>query len=290
MAAGPLAGVRRILETPILDEHKWAKVPTLPTDAVLLDLEDSVPPARKAEARAAVVSYLARPGFFAGRLALPRPNPLGSPEGPGDLAALAGAGVSVLAYPKARSAEEVAEVGRVLRAHGAAPGLVVIVETAPAVLDLERIARVPGVAGLILGPADLADDVGWSLLDGEGVFADAYHYPKSKLVLTGAAYGVPVYDTVFVADLRDQAQVRRAVHHARRLGFTGMTTFYPPHLEVITEVFTPSAAEEAAAREVVAAYEAALARGEAAVEVGGRAVIVQDYKAALRTLGRAGPA
>lgn len=280
---GALAGVRTILETPILDEHKWAKVPQLPTDAVLLDLEDSVPPDRKTEARAKVLDYLDRPGFFGGRVPIPRVNALDTPWGRDDLAALAGRGVRLLAYPKLRSAGELTEVRSLL---GPDTGIVVIVETARAVLELAEIARVPGVAGFILGPSDLAVDAGWSLFADGALFADAYHYPRSKLVLTGAAYDLPVYDMAFVPELRDLDQVRAAARQSRRMGFTGMATFYPPHLPVIAAEFTPSDDERAAASRVVAAYEEALARGAAAVQVDGRALIVQDYKQALRTLGR----
>jgi citrate lyase beta subunit len=282
-----LARVRSILETPILDEHKWGKVPSLPADAVLLDLEDSVPPQRKAEARHKVVEHLGRRELFAGRLPLPRVNALDTPWGADDLRALAEAGVELLAYPKLRRHDELGEVRRRLRSFGADPAVVVVVETALAVLHLEEIAATAKVAGLILGPSDLAAEVGWQLLDDGGVFADAYHYPRAKLALVGAAYGLPVYDTVFVSDLRDTAQVAEAATHARRMGFTGMATFYPPHLPVINDAFTPSEPELARAQAVVDAYERALARGAAAVQVDGQALIVQDYKRALRTLGRA---
>jgi citrate lyase beta subunit len=284
--AAALAGVRSVLETPILDENKWSKVPSLPADAVLLDLEDSVPAARKDEARAKVIRYLANPDYFRGRAAIPRCNPLHTPEGAADIRALGEAGVSLLAYPKAESAEELLRLRESLAAAGAEPTVLVIVETARAVLRLDEIASVPGVGGLILGPHDLAVDAGWDLFaDGE-FFAAAYHYPKSKLTLVGAAHGIPVYDTVFVPRLRDLDAVRRLLVHDRHLGFTGCTTFYTPHLDVINETFTPSAQERAAAQEVVEAYERALGTGAAAVQVGGRALIVQDYKRALRTLGR----
>lgn len=279
--------MRSILETPILDEHKWGKVPSLPADAVLLDLEDSVPPPRKPAARAKVLEFLRRPEFFAGRRPLPRVNALDTPWGVEDLRALAGAGADLIAYPKVRDEDELAEVRRLLHAFGADPALVVIVETARAVLHLEQIAATAGVAGLILGPSDLALDVGWQLLDDDGgVFAPAYHYPKAKLALVGAACSLPVYDTVFVADIRNGAQVSAAAAHARRMGFAGMATFYPPHLPLINYAFTPSVKEREQAQAVVDAYECALARDAAAVQVNGKALIVQDYKLALRTLGR----
>jgi citrate lyase beta subunit len=281
-------GVRSILETPILDEHKWAKVPTLPTDAVLLDLEDSIAPERKSEARTKVVEFLARPDYFGGRLPIPRCNPMDSTEGAADLRALTGVGVRVLAYPKATDAEELHRLREALTGQGAEPDLVVIVETAKAVLELERIAAVPGVAALILGPNDLAIDASWELFAGQTLHAAAYYYPKSKLALAGAAYGIPVYDTAFVPRLADLAAVREAMRADRRLGFAGSATFYPPHLDVINDVFTPSAEERAAAEEIVSAYERALATGSAAVQVDGKALIVQDYKRALRTLGRVG--
>jgi citrate lyase beta subunit len=271
-----LEGVRSILESPILDDRKWAKVPSIPAHAVLLDLEDSVPAARKGEARAKVLEYLGKPNFFAGKLAIPRSNGLDTPWGADDLGALAARDVALIAYPKARTADELMEVRRLI---GPKPGIVVVVETARAILELEAIARVPGVVGLVLGPSDLSVDAGWSLS-----MSDAYHYPRSKLVLVGAAYELPAYDTVFVPDLKDAEQVDEAAQRARRLGFAGMATFYPPHVEAINRAFTPSEAETAQAQAIVAAYEEALAKGAAAVQVSGRAIIVQDYKRALRVL------
>lgn len=256
---------------------------------MLLDLEDSVPAERKDEARAKVLEFLDRPDYFGPRLPIPRSNPLNTPWGETDLRELARAGIPLLAYPKCVSAEELGQVRQILAAEGAEPALVVIIETAKAVLALERLAAAPGVAGLILGPNDLAIDAGWSLFAEGELFTPAYHYPKAKLALASAAYGLPTYDTAFVPRLGDLEAVREAMVHDRRLGFTGSTTFYPPHLEVINDVFTPSPEERAAAEAVVATYEQALATGSAAVQQNGEALIVQDYKRALRTLGKAGP-
>jgi citrate lyase beta subunit len=279
-------GISSILESPILDERKWAKVPSIPSGAVLLDLEDSVPPDRKIEARAKVCEYLGRPEYFGNRLAIPRPNGLDTPWGHDDVRALAARNVSLLAYPKVRTADELVELRRLLHAGGADPGIIVIVETARAVIELERIAQVEGVVGLLLGPSDLSVDAGCSLFVDGKLFADAYAYPKSKLVLVGAAYDLPVWDTVFVPDLKNTDQVRAAAVHAKRLGFSGMATFYPPHVEIVNQVFSPSEEEIAAARAIATTYERALAGGAAAIQVDGRALIVQDYKRAQRVLAR----
>lgn len=283
----PLAGVRSILETPILDAHKWSKVHDMAVDAVLLDLEDSVPPHRKDEARTRVVQCIDDSSELGGSLGLPRVNPLDSQWGYEDLCALAEHGAKTIVYPKVHTVEELLQVREILLDHGSDAGIIAIIETAQAVLELEGIAKEKCTAGFLFGPSDLAEDVGWALFSGSGLFADAYHYPKSKLALAAAAYDIPVYDTVFVPDLRNVDQVRRAVESAHAFGFAGMTTFYPPHLEVIRATFTPSAKAIEDARAIVKAYEGALAKGSGALQVDGRAIIVQDYKRALRLLGGA---
>ncbi len=255
---------------------------TIDCDAVLLDLEDSVAPQRKLEARQRVLDELKCPGSLGRRVGLPRVNALDTEWGADDLRALADAGVGLLIYPKLSTVQELAEVRRL---SGGAE-VIVIVETARAVLNLEAIAQA-GVAGFINGPADLAIDVGWDMFVDGALNASAYGYIASKLVLVQAAFGTPAFDTVFVEDLRDAAQVRIAVQRSCRMGFSGVATFYPPHVTVINEVFTPSAADVSRATRTVEAYEQALARGDAAVRIGGEAVIVQYYKGAMNVLARA---
>jgi citrate lyase beta subunit len=286
MADSPLAGVRSILESPILDPRKWAKVPGIAADAVLLDLEDSVAQQHKDEARGKVAAQLANLDYLGPKVAIPRVNALDTAEGEADLRAVAAAGAQLIAYPKIGAAAELDDVRAILRDLGADPYLVPVIETARAVLELEQIAARPRIGGLLFGPFDLAVDAGITPFDGPALFADAYHYAKSKLVLAGAAFEVPVFDFLLTPQLRDQHQVEAAADHARRMGFDGMATFYPPHVTVINAAFTPTADTVAHARQVVRAYEAALRSGDAAAQIDGEALIVQDYKRALRTLGR----
>ncbi|MGH3556097.1 MAG: HpcH/HpaI aldolase/citrate lyase family protein [Mycobacterium sp.] len=284
MADQPLRRVRSILESPILNARKWAKVPGIPVDGVLLDLEDSVPEQRKDEARAKVVAQLANLAYLGGRVPIPRVNALDTPYGEADLRAVAEAGAQLIAYPKVHTAAELDEAHAILRDAGADPQLVPVIETARAVLELDHIAARPYIGGMLFGPFDLGVDAGITPFDGPALFGDAYHYAKSKLVLTGAAFEVPVFDFLLTPQLRDVGQVASAVDHARRMGFDGMVSFYPPHVEVINTAFTPTADAVAHARQVVQVYEAALGAGNAAAQIDGKAVIVQDYKRALRTL------
>ena len=276
--------VRTLLETPILDEHKWSKVRSIHVEGVLADMEDSVAPIRKEEARARVVDALSDSTGAEGRRLIPRCNSLDTPWGYEDVVVLARAGVRCLLYPKLRSIEELLEVKRLLHENGSDPELLVGIETAGGVVELEAISKVDRVVALVFGPADLAVDVGSAIYVDGCIFDPAFSYARSKIALVGAASGLATFDIAFVTDLTDYEAVRRQVLTAKRLGFTGMSTFYPPHLAIIEEVFAPSEDELAHARWVVDQYEAALAQGNAAVKIGGRALVVQDYKLAVASL------
>jgi len=288
VADNPYLGIRSILESPILDEYKWAKVPGISADAVFLDMEDSVAPERKVEARTKIMKVLADPGALGDRVVIPRVNALDTPWGREDLIALAAAGAARLAYPKIESRDELDEVRSVLQTQGVEPDIFLIVESARGIVELQQLANAPNVVGLIFGPSDLAVDVGASLFDGDELFEPSLYYPRSKIALTGAAYGLARIDMMFVADMRDLDAVRRRADFSRKLGFTGVATFYPPHVDVINDVYRPSADEVAVAAAVVATYEEALRDGRAATSHNGHALIVQDYKQAKELLNRAG--
>lgn len=287
-AAEALAGVRSILETPLLDPHKWQKIHDMDVDAVLLDMEDSVPPARKLLARERVVACIDDPRELGGSLGLPRVNRLDSEWGHDDLCALAQHGAPLIVYPKIHSAKELDRIGQVLADHGSHARIIPIIETAQAVLELESIAAHERTAGFLFGPSDLAEDVGWSLFSDDRLFASVYYYPRSKLALTAAAFHIPVFDFILTPNLRDSVQIERAVRDAKAFGFTGVSTFYPPHLEIIRSVFTPSSEEIANARQVIAIYENAMSKGAGAVQIDGHAIIVQDYKRAKRLIAGIG--
>ncbi len=213
-------------------------------DAVILDLEDAVPPDDKATARSMVREVLAD------HLAWVRVNPAGSRACAADLDAIAdrAAGIRI---PKVESADDVGWVA------ARAPGtpLICAIETARGVLAAQQIASVAGVRHLSMGGVDLQRDL--------NAGSDNLHtlYVRSHLVLSSRAAGLdPPVDGVYPhidddAGLRDQAQF------ARSLGFFGKSAIHPRQLPIIHEVFTPSRHEVEWARGVVAAFEQA--RGEA---------------------------
>lgn len=284
----PYQGIRSIIETPLMDEHKWQKIPGIPADAVFIDLEDSLPPARKDEGRDRAVAVLGEPEFFDGRVVLARPNALDTPWGRDDIQALAEGGATCVALPKLRSIDDLVEAQELFRAAGADPDIFAIIETAQAVLDAGRIAAHDKVVALMFGAGDLSADSGIPLLGPDKELNPALLPAKMQAVLAGAAYGRLTTDIAFLPDIRDLTEVRRRYGLSRQLGFTTGVTFYPPHVEIINEVFAPSVDDVAEADMVIGEYEAALAAGNPAVTLStGRVLLVHDYDKALKVRTRA---
>lgn len=287
MKATAYLGIRSIIECPIMDDRKWSKVPDIPADAFLVDLEDSVPPPLKDAARSKVLEYLSNPDYFGGRLLIARPNHLSTRWGRDDLAALGEAGVTCLAYPKCQSVDELLEVQSILRSHGADPDLFGVIETARSVLEVAGMAAIERVVAVGLGVGDLGAELGIPLYEDDGELNRLFLPAKVQVSLSAAAYGCLATDFTFAPDLRDLDDVRRRLVASRKLGFTTSATFYPPHVEVINEVFTPSSEALARADEVIGLYEAAVAAGSPAVSLdGGRALLVHDYDQALKVRAR----
>jgi citrate lyase beta subunit len=280
--------VRCLFEAPILDERKWAKVPAIPADAFILDLEDSVPLDRKDEARVKVVEYLGRPDYFNGALMAARANNLETPWGREDLIAFAEAGAETVMYPKASTPDELRAVRDLLAEHGSDAKLLACVESARGVVEVERIAAMDEVVAIAFGPGDLHVDAHIPLYDENGDMNPALLYPKARCALAGSAFRVAVLGIAYLPDIRDQEEARKRLMAEKAIGFTGVASFYPPQVPIINEVFSPSEAEIAVARAIVESYEQAVAAGNPAVQLpNGEAVLVHQYKESLNLLKRA---
>jgi citrate lyase beta subunit len=267
-----------------MDDHKWSKIPTIPADVLYVDLEDSVPVEAKESARERVIAAVQDPEFFGGSEIVCRPNNLATPWGIADVEALAAARVPFIVYPKARSRAEIDELDARMKAGGASPEIMILVETPQAVLHLEEIAAGPGVTSIEFGPFDLSVELGARLFDGEEPFREAFTYARSRCVLVGRALGLEVIEAIAVKDLRNLEAVQRAAMTSRGMGFTGMVSFYPSHVPVINEVMSPSTEEVDWAQTVLSAYAAATAQGHGATSVDGRPVTLVDVRAAERIL------
>lgn len=278
--------VRSIIETPIMDDHKWAKLAAIPADMAFIDLEDSVPPERKSEARERVASTL-HGDDLGGKLALGRPNHLSTEWGRDDVIAFAEAGVDCLAYPKIESPEDLQDLIDLLDEHGSHPSIYAIIETAGSVVWLREIAAMPGVVALMSGPGDLSVDIGMPLYEEDGTLNHGFLFTKMFTVVTGTAFNLATVDIAYHKDLRDLDEVRRRMQQSRRLGFTSLSTFYPPHVNLINEVLAPGPEEVRVAQDIVERYEQALRDGAPAVLTEhGESLLVHDYEKAKSTLAR----
>jgi citrate lyase beta subunit len=279
--------VRCLFETPILDERKWAKIPSIPADAFIIDLEDSVPETGKEQARAKALEQLRHPEYFGGRILVPRANHLDTPWGREDVIAFAEAGVDLIMYPKVGSVSDVQEVLDLARAHGSDPKILASIESARGVEEVDQIFQMDEVVASTFGSGDLHVDAGIPLHLADGTMNPALTYAKSRTAMAGVAYGVAVLSIAYQVDLKDAAEVRQSVADETIYGFTGLCAFYPPHVEVINEAYTPSEDELSTAKEVIVAYEAALAEGNPAVQLAnGEVLLVHQYKEAQDVMAR----
>jgi citrate lyase subunit beta/citryl-CoA lyase len=203
-------------------------------DAVVLDLEDAVPPSAKAVARANAVAALAVPQ--------PKPlwvrvNPLGSEWGERDVDALAGSAAAGLRLPKV----EDPGVVRTLAGRAGLP-LHVVLESALGVERAFELATAhPLVAVLSLGEADLMADL--RIRD-----RGALDWARQRVVNASRAAGLPSPPHAAWTAVRDLAGLAEDCLAARARGFFGRSVLHPSQLATVNAVFSPDAAEVAAAR------------------------------------------
>jgi citrate lyase subunit beta/citryl-CoA lyase len=251
-------------------------------DAVVLDLEDSVPPAEKGPARERLAASIAT-ARAQGAAVLVRVNrPLG--QAVPDILAAAAGGADGILLTKTLGPEHVALAAELLEGAPRPMAIIPMIETAAALLKVEAIAAAhPRVAGLLIGGEDLATDLGADPDDEVLVLA------KRRMAIAAAAAGVFAYGTLgTVANFRDPEHVRRVAGAAKRSGFAGATCIHPSLVPVLREAFSPSAAEQDWARRVLAAAEAAAAEGRGSLTVDGRMVDEPVVERARRVLAAAG--
>jgi citrate lyase subunit beta / citryl-CoA lyase len=259
-------------------------------DAIVLDLEDSVPTQEKASARTLVRDSLALAGR-GGAEVLVRVN-----NDPAlladDIDAAVHPGLDGLSIPKAESAAQihdiVARIERLEGARGLTPRhlrLSLAIETPRGLLAVEEIARSSDrIATMSIGVEDYCLELGVEpSADGLELL-----YPVARLVTVCKAVGVQPTGLVgSIAGFRDLATFEQAAQRARQLGCEGAGCIHPDQVAVLNRVFTPDPAKVEHARQVVEAFEDGVRRGTASVNLDGKMVDVPVYKRAQVVLARA---
>jgi citrate lyase subunit beta/citryl-CoA lyase len=271
-----------------------AKATSLPADEVFLDLEDSVAPGQKDEARAAVVDALRQGGFAAPHVGV-RVNDVTSEWWEDDVLAVAGAGARIdfVTIPKVEHSSEVRDVEEALRAAGPSGervGMQVLIETAIGLTNVDEIAGATDrLQALIFGPADMAASLGMPALSAGGLMpdypGDHLHYAKSRMLVAARAAGLRAIDGPHLA-IDDLDGCREGALRARALGFDGKWVVHPSQIEIVNEAFTPTREEYERAVEILDAYERAASEGAGAVRFGAEMIDEASRKMAHRLVAR----
>jgi citrate lyase subunit beta/citryl-CoA lyase len=255
---------RSWLFVPADDRRKLAKVRASGADAVILDLEDSVAPARKAEARAGALEALCAPRDVHGPELWVRINPLSGRLADHDLEAVMPGAPDGEVLPKAGSADDGAALGRRLGAlevghrRGKTRILPIATETPRALFALGSYAEAASsrLAGLTWGAEDLSTAIGAeSNRAPDGGYTDLCRLARALCLAGAAAAGVPAVETVY-PDLNDLDGLEAYAVQGRREGFSGMLAIHPAQVEPINRAFTPSHEAVERARRFVALFEA----------------------------------
>jgi citrate lyase subunit beta / citryl-CoA lyase len=280
---------RSYLYVPADREDRLSRAAARGADALILDLEDSVPAAGKDQARQLLAGWLARQRDTDCELWV-RINP---PTAAEDITAIAGTLVTGVAVPKAETAL-LAEVCGLLAgaesAMGVAPGrfgVLPIVETARGLQSVADVAASPRVVRLGLGEADLAADLGVQLSPHRAELLPV----RLQVVVAAAAAGIGAPIGPVSTDFRDLDGLRESTRALLALGFRARSAIHPAQLPVINAVFTPSEAEIARAGQLVGVFETAKRAGAGVfTHVDGTMVDVAVVRSAREILARAGMA
>ena len=269
---------RSILFVPGTRTELLSKAVATGADAVVLDLEDSVPPARKEEARASVSTELARSSE---RLTFIRINHPRLGDLDKDLAALAPHAAQAIMVPKVEDARDLEELDARLATHehdtgleSDAIGVLVVIESSVGLRNLfDTVSRVKRVRGAALATAEEGDfmcDIGgkWTAT------GEALTYARGKFVCDARAAKMTwLVDGAFM-QLADEGALECESRLARTHGFNGKVAVHPRQVKTINRVLSPTDAEVERAQKLIDVFHGAESQGRGAIQFQGMMV---DY-------------
>ena len=251
-------------------------------DAFIPDLEDSVPNDEKTEARKVTASHLGQLAQT-GRRVIPRVNSLETGLLEDDLAAVVGPYVYGVSVGKISTPADVAAVEGVLENLEARAGLhrghvklVPWIETALAIVKAYEICTAsPRIVGVAFGAEDLTHDMEIERREDDAEVG----FARNVMCVAARAAGVLALDTPYFG-FRDPEGLKRNAQASRGIGFKGKFAIHPAQVDLINSAFSPSDAEVAHARRVVAAFEEAERQGRGSTSLDGQVVDVPVVKRA----------
>ena len=242
------------------------KAPGLPADEVFMDLEDSVAPAAKEEARGNIIQAL-KEGDWTGKAVVVRVNGVSTKWCYRDVIEVvenAGQYLDCIMIPKVECATDVTFVADLLRMIEDTTGLEnrigveIQIETATGITNIDAIATASDRAEtLIFGPADMSASLGLPTVTAglpiPGYPGDHWHFVLSRILVAARNAGLQAIDGPYLI-INDLDGFREMALRARALGYDGKWALHPTQIDVLNEVFTPSQEEFDKAEAVLEAY------------------------------------
>ena len=260
---------RTTLAVPGSSPRMLEKAKGLATDALFLDLEDSVSPLVKEQARANVIAALLE-GGFGDRVVSVRINSIDSQWAMEDLTQVieqAGDKIDCVLVPKMQTAAQVLQIDERIAQLEAARGLAIgtigieaQIEDALGLVNVEHIAAASErIESLVFGPADFMASINMkSLVVGQQpagyTEGDAYHYPLMRMLVAGRAFGKQVIDGPYLG-IKDLDGLRTASLRSAALGFDGKWVLHPDQIDIVNEIFSPEQSDFDHAELILDAYE-----------------------------------
>lgn len=287
----------------------FEKMAASAADVINLDLEDSVAPDDKPQARANIIAAIGAIDWGSKHLSV-RINALDTPfwyRDVVDLLEQAGERLDQIMIPKVGYAADVYAVDALVSAIEAATGrqkriaFEAIIETAAGITHVEEIAAAsPRLQAMSLGAADFAASMGmqttgiggtqenyYMLHDGARHWSDPWHWAQAAIVAACRTHGLLPVDGPF-GDFSDDEGFRAQARRSATLGMVGKWAIHPRQVALANEVFTPSEAQVAEAREILAAMAKARAEGSGATVYKGRLVDIASIRQAEGIVRQAG--
>lgn len=286
------------LSVPGSSEKMMQKAAALDVDFVFLDLEDAVAPSEKRPSRGRIVQAL-NTLDWGKTVRCVRINDLSTEYAYEDIIEVvegAGRNLDMIMLPKAMGAADVQFVDKLLTMmekklklpHRI--GIDVLIEEVEAMMHVEEIAAsTPRLECLIFGMGDYSASQGVSLKDiggPTGYPGDIWHYQRQKLTIAARAHRLQAVDGPF-ADFRSPDIYREECRRAMTLGMVGKWAIHPSQVEIAQQAFSPTPEEVHRARDMIKAYDAALAQGLGAVQYEGKMIDIASVRIVRNLVDRA---
>ncbi len=271
---------RSLLYVPCCVRRFLEKGRELEVDTLIFDLEDSVLPERKEEARKNLVAALAQ-GDYGCRERVVRINKLNGPWGHDDLKAICRSDIDAIQLPRVESQSDVeAALTAIDAAGGEHLAIMVQIESPMGVLKAEEIAGASErIACVVMGTSDLTNEMHARIT----LERLPMLYSLSHCLMAARAHDIAIVDGIHL-DLKDMHSFEYACRMARDLGFDGKTLIHPDQIAYANDAFTPRPESVARARRIIEALAEAKRAGSGVAVIDGRLVEAMHLEAAQRTL------